>query len=605
MPPEHDSDTLLSVIEALTDVIVFKDAEGRWRVANAAARRFFGLEQGVWRGLTDAELAVRHPLLAATFSVRSRSDADAWAQGEAIRMEARMPDLQTDETRIFAVVKTPLYHADGTRRGLLVRGRDVTAQRRLEASQRRRHQNMRRLGELAALSHLPLKARFGQALALVSRHLGLELGIISHIDGQRYEVAAQVSPDHELEAGQVFALGDTYCSLTIAQDGVVAIRDMQGSRYRGHPCYQAFGLATYIGAPIRVRGQVYGTVNFSSPNPYERDFDEGDREFMELLGRWAGSAIEHEEMERRLLESERKLRTIIELEPECVKLLDTEGRVLQINPAGLAILGVDDPGLVLHEPVIQWVVADDRDAFQGLIGEVFQGDPGRLEYRIEDHKGRLRWLETSAVPFRNAQGEITTLLAITRDVTERKQVELEHQRLAFVDPLTRLGNRRFLLQRLQAAMPASARSGNHGALFFIDLDRFKRINDVHGHEDGDQVLKIVAERLRAAVRSADTLSRFGGDEFVLLLEGLDADETAAAHQAQGVAEKIRREIGRVCVVGPQRHQVTPSIGIRLFQGDCADGDRLLQQADQALYQAKAAGRDSCCLFGGGGAERRR
>ena len=139
----------------------------------------------------------------------------------------------------------------------------------------------------------------------------------------------------------------------------------------------------------------------------------------------------------------------------------------------------------------------------------------QVEHRCKD--GRLIWGEMLSKPDRNAQGEIIGYHGITREITERKHLEEQVRQLAFHDPLTRLANRRLMLDHLEQAMSASKRSQRHGALLFLDLDNFKPLNDTHGHGVGDLLLIEVAERLKACVREADTVARFGGDEFVVLL----------------------------------------------------------------------------------------
>ncbi|GAB2181584.1 hypothetical protein DLREEDagrD3_18070 [Denitratisoma sp. agr-D3] len=178
-----------------------------------------------------------------------------------------------------------------------------------------------------------------------------------------------------------------------------------------------------------------------------------------------------------------------------------------------------------------------------------------------------------------------------QDISERKKSEEEIYQLAFFDPLTRLPNRRLLMDRFAQAFSASERHGHCGAVLFIDLDRFKELNDSVGHEAGDQMLQLVAQRLLNSVRSEDTVARLGGDEFVVLLRNLDDDPTAAAEQAGLVAEKIRGELDQPYALNAGSHLSTPSIGVMLFKGRDVAADELLKRADAAMYQAKAAGRN--------------
>jgi len=200
----------------------------------------------------------------------------------------------------------------------------------------------------------------------------------------------------------------------------------------------------------------------------------------------------------------------------------------------------------------------------------------------------------------DAQGKPQQYVALFSDITERKQIEGQVQELAFYDPLTKLPNRRLLSDRLSQAMAACRRSGFHGALMFLDLDNFKPLNDKHGHVVGDLLLIEAAARLKSCVREMDTVARFGGDEFVVMISELDVDVKESAAQAGIIAEKIRAALSRPYLLKIQRegnatatveHHCTASIGVVLFGQHEAGQDDLLKCADAAMYQAKQEGRN--------------
>ena len=219
----------------------------------------------------------------------------------------------------------------------------------------------------------------------------------------------------------------------------------------------------------------------------------------------------------------------------------------------------------------------------------------QVEHRCKD--GRLIWGEMLSKPDRNAQGEIIGYHGITREITERKRLEEQVRQLAFHDPLTRLANRSLMLDHLEQAMSASKRSQRHGALLFLDLDNFKPLNDTHGHGVGDLLLIEVAERLKACVREADTVARFGGDEFVVLLSELSTQPGEAAEQAVAIAEKVRTRLAEPYVLqsAPSapaiRHECTASIGVAVFRGRDESQNAVIDRADAAMYQAKEEGRN--------------
>lgn len=221
-----------------------------------------------------------------------------------------------------------------------------------------------------------------------------------------------------------------------------------------------------------------------------------------------------------------------------------------------------------------------------------------VQHRCKD--GRLLWAEVLSRPERDVQGNLIGFHGISRETTQRHQLEDQIRKLAFYDALTQLPNRRLLMDRLAQAMASSQRSGLFGAVLFLDLDNFKALNDTHGHAAGDALLIEVANRLRAGVRNMDTVARLGGDEFVVMFREFDKELAASQLQAGAVAEKIRASLAQpYCVevrgadasVAMVEHHCTASIGVALFSGQAQSHDEVCKFADAAMYQAKDAGRN--------------
>ena len=219
---------------------------------------------------------------------------------------------------------------------------------------------------------------------------------------------------------------------------------------------------------------------------------------------------------------------------------------------------------------------------------------------VERPDGTKSVLEVFGTPVTDEHGKVRASLVSFMDISERKQMEERVRQLAFHDTLTGLPNRRLLSDRLRQAMVASKRSACHGALLFLDLDNFKPLNDAHGHSVGDLLLIEAAQRMRRCVREMDTVARFGGDEFVVLISVLDISQAESGRQALNVAEKIRKALSApYCLTVVQtaqtsvtiEHQCTTSIGIQLFGHQEVSQDDILKWADAAMYQAKNAGRN--------------
>ena len=200
------------------------------------------------------------------------------------------------------------------------------------------------------------------------------------------------------------------------------------------------------------------------------------------------------------------------------------------------------------------------------------------------------------LPLRRSDGSIYALCGISTDITQHKRTQAAIHQLAFFDALTNLPNRRLLLERMHAALGASDRNRECGALLFIDVDNFKDLNDTLGHQVGDLLLQQMALRLVSCTRSQDTLARQGGDEFVVMLQSLGSNMDEAAQQARNVAEKICQQLSETYHLDGQQFRSSVSIGVAMFLGKGISQDELLKQADLAMYRSKAEGRDRISFF---------
>lgn len=210
--------------------------------------------------------------------------------------------------------------------------------------------------------------------------------------------------------------------------------------------------------------------------------------------------------------------------------------------------------------------------------------------------GTIRYIEGQCELMLDAEGRPIRISGTGQDITARKSSEEKITQLAFYDSLTQLPNLRLLRDRLQQAVATSARSKCNGALFLLDLDNFKTLNDTFGHDNGDLLLKQVAQRLLTCVNEGDTVARLGGDEFVVILENLSEDSKTAVTQTESAGEKILATLSQPYLLGGHDYNNTSSIGVTLFDSHKNDLDELLKQADLAMYQSKAAGRNALSFF---------
>lgn len=297
-------------------------------------------------------------------------------------------------------------------------------------------------------------------------------------------------------------------------------------------------------------------------------------------------------------EAEARYRTIVEHAPEAIMLFTEDGGMVDFNENALRLFRCRREDMLSRKPFELSPLRQPDGQPSALAGKAYvesalQGAAPVFEWMHRDSSGRQFPCEVRLV---RMPGEPAMIRCSISDISERQRYQREIERLAYSDELTGLPNRRLLLDRLQHAMDRELREGTLGALLFIDLDHFKTVNDSLGHLVGDNLLREVTHRLAAALRAEDTLARMGGDEFVVLLEALDANPELAAEQAALMAEKLLKNLEASCQVDGHELVISASIGIALHPfGEQVAAD-VLKQADTAMYRAKHAGRNALHFF---------
>jgi diguanylate cyclase (GGDEF)-like protein/PAS domain S-box-containing protein len=302
--------------------------------------------------------------------------------------------------------------------------------------------------------------------------------------------------------------------------------------------------------------------------------------------------------------SESRYRRLFETARDGILLLNSDtGQIEDVNPYLVELLGYSHTEFLGKK---LWEVGPFADRAESR--EMFAQLQAKGYVRYEDLPLKTKAGAIVPVEFVSNTYDCDGIRIIQcniRNITERKQMEDQVRQMAFHDTLTQLPNRRLLGDRLGQTMAACKRSGCHALLMFLDLDDFKLVNDAHGHAVGDSLLIEAAVRLKGCVREMDTVARFGGDEFVVLIGDLDADQTRSKVQAESLAKKIRTALAMPYALKIQQegtadatveHQCTASIGVALFSKHDASQDKILKRADTAMYQAKEAGRNLIRFF---------
>lgn len=281
---------------------------------------------------------------------------------------------------------------------------------------------------------------------------------------------------------------------------------------------------------------------------------------------------------------------VFECSSEAILITDADANIVAVNQAFSRITGYASEEVLGHNPNLLSSGRHDESFYQSMWESIECHDHWQGEIWDKGKNGEIypKWMSINAV--RDKEGEITHYVSISRDISDSKKAEQEIQQLAFFDVLTGLPNRTLLRDRLEQLFAAAHRDGGHFALLFMDLDRFKYVNDSMGHTVGDKLLQSVAQRILDCAREGDTVARLGGDEFVVLLR--EADHLGASK----VAEKLIKSIGEPFHIDTVQISTHASIGISLYPDDAKDSDTLVKNADVAMYRAKEDGRNNFQFF---------
>lgn len=296
------------------------------------------------------------------------------------------------------------------------------------------------------------------------------------------------------------------------------------------------------------------------------------------------------------MEKQQRISAIAFETHEAIMITDRDSNIIRVNKAFQKITGYSEAEVIGKNPRMLRSGQQSKAVIAAMWKRLLESGTweGEIWDKRKDGHVYPQWITITAV--KDNAGTTSSYVGIFSDISLRKKAEEEIYSLAFYDTLTKLPNRRNFLERIAQAQSISARSHLYGALIFLDMDRFKTLNDTLGHDQGDVFLVEVAKRLHKCVREMDIVARLGGDEFVVLMEEIDANEEAASQKVALVAEKIRRALAEpYLLVGHQLHS-SCSLGVCMYRGDEESVESLLKQADMAMYQAKQSGRDEVRFF---------
>jgi diguanylate cyclase (GGDEF)-like protein len=509
----------------------------------------------------------------------------------------------------------------------------ISEHKRVEEALRESESSILSLYNIASAQDQTFAEKAQSILELGCRRFSMEIGILAKVQGERYEVVAVRSPDNAIVRGAVLELSDTYCRETLAARATVSFDHAAGSPRQAHPAYSAWGMESYLGAPVRVAGRIFGTLNFANPDPRPTPFKPADLEFLKLMTLWLGAELEREQRNHEivLLSELGGLLQTCDSIGEAYEVISRQGRKLFPDLSGavyrisasrtdlelVSSWGENEPisGADLFRPEDCWSLRLGREHFVNdpavdlICRHVVDAVPshylcvpmmalgealGVLHLRAEPVQqtsnpgmpaeawaGAATFLSDARRRLATAVAEHTAMALANLSLRET----LRHQSIR--DPLTSLFNRRYFEESLEREVRRAQRRGTSLGVIMLDLDRFKLFNDSFGHEAGDVLLRAFGELLRRKVRGEDVPCRYGGEEFALLLPEASLEAARERAEELRLAAKGLQVAYQDHLLGP----VTLSLGVAVYPDQGISGQTVLRAADAALYQSKTDGRD--------------
>ncbi len=400
-------------------------------------------------------------------------------------------------------------------------------------------------------------------------------------------------PDFYMQAinGLPIGEGQWSCGTATYRAERVIVEDVSS-----HPYWQAYkDLAQAVGVQacwaepiISSKGQVLGSFAMYYREPRKPNVEDLIR--IERMAELSAIAIE-----RKQVEDELRIVAVTFQSHEAVIITDVLGVIQRVNQACTEITGYQESELIGKNARILSSDRQDKAFYKKLFIELARKGVWEGELWNQRKNGEI-YPERITITAVYDGAKVTHYVGICSDITEQKATEREIEKLAFYDPLTRLANRRLLLDRLQQALVANQRNQKYGALIYMDLDRFKSINDNLGHHIGDELLIQISDRISRVIRAEDTASRLGGDEFVVLMSDTGTVESDAIDKAALVAEKLRETIHQPFTLSVGEYVFSTSIGVTVFYENKSFPEEVLEQADTAMYRSKKLGRNQVSFF---------
>ncbi len=593
------------LIDASPDFICYKDAESRWQEANSSSLELFQLNSQDYQNKTDNELAnLVNPIFKEAFRHSKTTDERTWRSGKTFRNEETVALPQGGE-KILDVIKVPLFNEDGSRRGLVTLGRDITERKMAENHLRDRSAVLDALISCDWLLHSAESWHTVAATVLQQMCLALRFTratIVRNIAAKNSEskVSGESRTSNEPARSKILYKwsmpgfinpGSHLESINFNDENLKRWHD---ALQQGNPVFgdikdlpsderkilKQHDTQSIVIVPLFSESAWWGNIIIERCHDLIKTTPQELGSLM-AIGRSLGVAIHRECTGKRLNQA----KIAFDSATEGIMIIDANTHIIAINKGFADITGFTEEEVLGSTP--KALQEENHDIRRDLLSNgKWCGEVTNTRKNGETYQ---EWLTITIV--KNLEGNIVNYVGVFADITESKRSQHRLHELVNHDALTGLPNRRLLNELLELAIKRAERENHQIALLFIDLDRFKSINDSLGHQVGDKLLYEVSRRISHAMRESDVVARLGGDEFLVMM-----DKISNPDDAEQIARKIVHTLQAEFNIDGKEIFISASIGISIFPNDGDDVDSTIKAADIAMYQVKNKGKNNHCFY---------
>lgn len=588
-------DLLRNLIDASPDLICLKDANNRWLEINTSGLDLFHLNKIAYQHKTDNELIeLVDPIFKEALRHSKTTDEQAWKTGKSIRSEEIIL-LPEGGEKILDVIKVPLFNADGSRQSLVTLGRDITERKMTENNLRNRSAVLDALISCDWLLHsadswetvanrvleqICLALHFTRATVLRNEsNQSISAGKVYSKIVHKWSMPGFSNPSKSFENinfndPSLIRWGE------VLKEGNPVYGDIKDLPANERKVLKQHDTQSIVIVPLFSGNVWWGNMIIERCHDLMKTTPQELGSLM-AVGRSISVAIQKCSASKKLHQA----KIAFDSASEGIMILDTNACITGVNKGFTDITGYSEEDVLGTKPNI--LKQDNQSIFQHIAQEAKWH--GEVEGTRKNGEYYQEWLTITAV--KNEDGEIINYVAVFEDITESKRSQSQLHALVNHDPLTGLPNRRLFNELLDQAIKHAERENYQVAVLFIDLDRFKAINDSLGHQVGDKLLREVSDRINRCLRKNDVLARLGGDEFIVMLDKIHSQE-----QAELIAKMIIHSLQAEFNINNCEIFSTASIGISVFPKDGSDVDSTIKAADMAMYQVKNKGKNNYCFY---------